>query len=116
LAAAVSPGVGDPRLAGCTFTSATATDDLRTVRVYFPVFGDDSAVTAARDGLKAASGFLRREVAHRLALRYAPTLHFDLDEAGRTADRIEKLLRESHDESRQLDDESQQSDDDSEVS
>jgi ribosome-binding factor A len=92
LAAAVSEGVGDPRLVGITFTSATATDDLRTVRVFFAVFGDDTAVAAAYEGLKAASGYLRREVAHRLSLRYAPTLHFDFDESSRTADRISRLL------------------------
>ena len=96
LAAAVASGVGDPRLAGLTFTSATATDDLRTVRVFFTVFGDDAAIATAREGLKAASGFLRREVAHRLSLRYAPTLHFEFDESIRTAERIDKLLETKH--------------------
>lgn len=96
LAAAVSEGVGDRRLAGITFTSATATDDLRNVRVYFSVFGDDEAIAEAREGLKAASGYLRREVAQRLALRYAPTLHFEFDESLRTAERIEKLLERDH--------------------
>ncbi|HXC51827.1 MAG TPA: 30S ribosome-binding factor RbfA [Candidatus Limnocylindrales bacterium] len=94
LAAAASSGVGDPRLAGITFTSATASDDLRNVRVFYSVFGDDAAIAAAREGLKAASGYLRREVSHRLALRYAPSLHFEFDESLRTAERIDKLLRE----------------------
>jgi len=94
LATAVESDVHDPRLAGITFTSASATDDLHTVRVYFSVFGGEDAVAAARDGLKAASGVLRREVAHRLALRYAPSLIFEYDETISTAERIDKLLRE----------------------
>lgn len=94
LAAVAESGAHDPRLAGITFTSAAATDDLRTVRVFFSVFGDEAAVTAAREGLKAAAGFLRRELAHRLALRYVPSLIFEYDESLHTADRIDKLLRE----------------------
>jgi ribosome-binding factor A len=92
LANVVESGVHDPRLQGITFTSAAATDDLRTVRVYFTVFGDLAARDAAAEGLKAASGFLRRELAHSLSLRYVPGLHFEYDETVSTAERIEKLL------------------------
>lgn len=94
LATIVESEVHDPRLPGITFTSASATDDLRTVRVFFSVFGDEAAVAAAREGLKAASGFLRRELAHRLELRYVPSLVFEYDESIHTAARIDKLLRE----------------------
>lgn len=92
LASIVETGVHDPRLAGITFTGAVATDDLRTVRVFFSLF-DEAAVTNAREGLKAASGYLRRELAHQLALRYVPALHFEYDESLPTAERIDKLLR-----------------------
>ena len=93
LASIVESGVHDPRLAGITFTAATATDDLRNVRVYFAVFGDDSAIPIAEEGLKAASGYLRRELAHRLALRYVPALRFEYDASISTVERIDKLLR-----------------------
>lgn len=95
LATVLEEGVNDPRLSGVTFTSATATDDLRTVRVHFTVFGDDAARDAAAEGLKAASGFLRRELAHGLALRYVPSLVFEYDSSVRTAERIDRLLRGS---------------------
>lgn len=94
LASIVESGVHDPRLRAVTFTSATATDDLRTVRVFFTVFADDGARTEAAAGLKAASGFLRRELAHRLSLRYVPSLIFEYDESVLTAERIDRLLRE----------------------
>lgn len=94
LASVVESGVHDPRLFGLTFTSAAATDDLRTVRVYFTVFGDQAAAKLAEKGLKAASGFLRRELAHRLSLRYVPAILFEYDTSIYTAERIEKLLGE----------------------
>ncbi|MFN2425710.1 MAG: 30S ribosome-binding factor RbfA [Candidatus Binatia bacterium] len=96
LASVVESSVHDPRLVGITFTSAAATDDLRTVRVYFTVFGDESARVAAAEGLKAASGYLRRELARGLALRYVPSIVFEYDASLNTAERIEKLLREGH--------------------
>lgn len=94
LASVVETGVHDPRLVGLTFTSASATDDLRTVRVFFTTFGDAASRKAAREGLKAASGFLRRELAHRMAMRYVPALVFEYDETVLTAERIDRLLRE----------------------
>lgn len=98
LATVVESGVNDPRLLGLTFTSATATDDLRTVRVYYRVFGDHSARVEAARGLKAASGYLRRELARGLALRYVPSLLFEYDTSVQTAERIEKLLRDDPEE------------------
>lgn len=98
LASVVESGVHDPRLVGITFTSASASDDLRNVKVFYTVFGQDKAVRdAARDGLKAASGFLRRELAHRLSLRYVPALSFAYDTTVYTSERIDQLLRESPD-------------------
>jgi ribosome-binding factor A len=93
LAMLLESGVNDPRLSGITFTSASATDDLRNVRVFFSVFGGDEAVVAAREGLKAASGFLRRELAHLMRLRYVPLLSFEHDASIVRAERIEKLLQ-----------------------
>lgn len=95
LASIVESEAHDPRLAGITFIDARATDDLRHVRVYYAVFGDAEAAAGAAAALSAASGFLRREVAQRLDLRHAPTLSFELDDAGRRIERIEKLLGES---------------------
>lgn len=92
LANVIESGVHDPRLKGITFTSANATDDLRTVRVFFTTFGDAAARDAAGEGLKAAAGYLRRELAHELSLRYVPTLHFEYDSTVATAERIEHLL------------------------
>ena len=94
LASVVETGVHDPRLRGLTFTSAAATDDLKTVRVYFTTFGDQSTRKAAREGLRAASGYLRRELAHRMSMRHVPSLIFEYDESIGTAARIESLLHE----------------------
>ena len=92
LATIVESEANDPRLVGVTFTGARMTDDLRNVRVFFCVFGDAKAAREAAFGLEKANGFLRRELARRLELRYVPTLAFELDDTVVTAERLEALF------------------------
>ena len=51
---------------------------------------------AAIDGLEHAKGFIRRELGARLSnLRFAPDLHFELDEGVAYSVRVSQLLREA---------------------
>ena len=54
--------------------------------------GSDTAVIAA---LKKAAGFIRRELGHRIQLRYTPELIFELDTNIEYAARISQILRTS---------------------
>ena len=69
----------DPRLGGTyCITRAEVTRDLRYAKMYVSILEDDKAegVIAA---LKSGAGFIRRELGHRLSLRYTPELIFELD-------------------------------------
>jgi ribosome-binding factor A len=55
---------------------------------------DPAARREVLNGLAAASGRLRREVARRMALRSAPALSFYYDEGPDEQRRIEEILRE----------------------
>jgi len=46
------------------------------------------------EALRRASGFLRREIGHRLQLRHVPSLEFYWDEVVDSALRIESILDE----------------------
>lgn len=76
------PTVKDPRLSGpmLTVVRCEVTGDLRWCKVFLSILGsyDEKQLKL---GLKSASGFLRREVAHRLSLRYTPELIFVLDDS-----------------------------------
>ena len=54
------------------------TSDLRYCTVYLSVFGLKNE-QELKKGLKSASGWLRRELANRLNIRYTPELIFELD-------------------------------------
>ena len=82
----------DPAVKGVTVTGVTMSPDLQSARVYFSVLGGDPERESAAEGLGRASGYLRREVGRRCALRYAPELHFVADLSLERGARVEELL------------------------
>jgi ribosome-binding factor A len=94
--------VTDPRLANGALISVTEvdlTDDLRYARAYVSILGSDEQAREAFAGIRHATGFLRRGLAQRLGLRFAPELRFELDTSLEHGARITELLKEINNES-----------------
>jgi len=89
--------VHDPAVKNATVSAVAMTDDLRLAKVYVRTLDlESSAVTqkAMLRGLERAKGYLRRELAQRLSLRYAPDLRFYYDESLDRGREMEALLRD----------------------
>lgn len=72
----------DPRIHGVvSITHVEATRDLYFAKVFVSVLGGDSDTKTVVDVLKAASGFLRHELAASLQLRHTPQLQFIADDS-----------------------------------
>jgi len=84
--------LADPRVGLVNVSSVELADDSRSARVLVVVEGDDAEADRSLEGLAAAVGFIRHEVAERLHLRRAPELFFQLDRSQRYEARIEELL------------------------
>ena len=56
------------------------------------VAGDDTQAQETMEGLRAAGGYVRRELVERLHLRRAPELLFILDRSHHYEARIDELL------------------------
>ncbi|MBQ9760308.1 MAG: 30S ribosome-binding factor RbfA [Clostridia bacterium] len=71
--------VKDPRISDAflTVTAADCTADLKYAKIYYSALRGDAKEIAK--GLKAASGFIRRELARSLNLRMTPELTFIAD-------------------------------------
>jgi ribosome-binding factor A len=83
----------DPRLAApVRVTNVTVTPDLKHARIFLAAFGTDEERRGVHDGLAAAVGFIRHELAQRLDLRRAPEIHFMVDASGVEGGRLEQLL------------------------
>ena len=83
--------VHDPAVSGVVVSNVVLTDDLRLAKVYVRLLDVNASETARKQllkGLERAKGFLRREVAQRVELR------FYWDESVDRARDIETLLSE----------------------
>jgi len=84
----------DPRIGFVTVTSVEMSADLKYARVFVSVMGTPEEQKATMDALASAKGFIRRELAARLDLRFAPEVQFKLDTSAEYSDRINRLLNE----------------------
>ena len=90
--ASILRDVKDPRVSGA-FVSVTAVDvtpDLKYAKRYYSALMGDKKELAK--GLKAATGYIRSQIAQRLNLRITPELTFVLDDSVAHGAHISKLL------------------------
>ena len=89
------PTVKDPRLGGglLSIVRCEVTNDLRWCTVYLSTLGQFD-LKELKKGLKSCSGYLRRELAHSLSLRYTPELVFVLDDSIQEGAHINQLLHQ----------------------
>ncbi len=86
----------DPRLPKMvSVVAANVTKDLRYAKIYVSVLGNAEEKKSAIEALKSAAGFIRREIGHRLQLRYTPEMHFELDNSIEHGAYISKLIKDT---------------------
>lgn len=95
ISAIIQGELKDPRLSRLiSVTSVKVTKDLRYAKVLVSIMGNDEEKKNALDGLKSAAGFIRREVGHRIQLRYTPEVQFELDNSIEHGAYISKLIND----------------------
>jgi ribosome-binding factor A len=83
----------DPRIGSMTsVVRVETTPDLKYCKVYVSVLGNDEEKDNVMKGLKNASGFIRRQIAQRINLRFTPEFTFKLDESAEYAIHMEQLI------------------------
>jgi len=83
----------DPRLSVMvSVTRVSVSADLHFAKVFVSVLGTEEEKKGLLAGLHAASGFLRRELASRLSLRYTPDLSFVYDDTMEQAGKVIQLI------------------------
>ncbi|MHB1420203.1 MAG: 30S ribosome-binding factor RbfA [Bacillota bacterium] len=84
--------IKDPRVGFVTITNVEVAGDLRHVKVFVSVLGDEENKASTLEVLTKASGFIRREIGGRIALRYMPDISFKFDSSIEQGARIHELL------------------------
>ena len=86
-------GIKDPRLKMTSISGVKVSADLKLARIYFIISGDVKRRQEAADGFKKAQGYIKRELARQLGLRYMPELKFFYDDSYDYGTRIDTLLK-----------------------
>jgi len=90
--------MSDPRLTFVSITHVDVSKDLRSAKVYFSVLGSEAQVKSAQTGLDKAKSFIRRELGHRVKMRFTPELTFKFDNSLQFGVQLEETIKEIHDE------------------
>ena len=87
--------VKDPQVSGLlSIVKIDLSSDMSYCKVYVSVLGDADKKAEVRTALKAAAGFIRRELALRLNLRNTPELIFCMDDSIEYSIHMEEMLRQ----------------------
>lgn len=88
--------VKDPRVADCfiSIIRVEVTNDLSYCTVYFSVIEGMERAKEALKGLKSATGYIRRELGHRLHLRHTPELIFKPTDSIEYSANVSRILND----------------------
>jgi ribosome-binding factor A len=84
--------LGDPRIGLVNVSEVHLAPDSRSARIMVVVQGSEDDGDRTLEGLNAARGYIRHELAERLHLRRAPELFFQIDKSQEYQARIDELL------------------------
>ena len=87
--------VNDPRLSKLvSVTEVTLSPDLKHAKIFVSTLGTEMNKEDLLAGFNNASGFLRKELASHLKLKYTPQLSFHYDDSIERGARLLKLMGE----------------------
>ena len=82
----------DPRVRLVTVVDAEVSPDLRYAKMFVSAIGSKSEQEEATEALRKAQGYIRREVARRLPLRFAPEITVVYDHTSEQAAKVMALI------------------------
>lgn len=88
--------IKDPDIGFVSIIKADVSHDLRVAKVYYSVMGNDEVIEKTQKAMKRSAGFIRRELAARMSLRYTPELVFIYDTSIEHGIKIAKILEDEN--------------------
>lgn len=85
----------DPRITGLiSVTKAAVTNDMRYAKIFISIMANAEEQKSILQGLKNASGFIRKELGQRINIRYTPEIIFELDDSIEYGIKISNILKQ----------------------
>lgn len=86
--------VKDPRIGFVSVNDVEVSGDLRHAKVFVSVIGDQTERDDTMDGLKKATGFIRKLVGERITVYHTPEIVFKYDDSIEHGIHISNLIKE----------------------
>lgn len=87
----------NPKVEMATITGVKLTADLRIADVYVAVFGGKKKIAEAMEGFKESKGYIKKNIAPKLGLKFMPELRFFHDDSFDKAARMDALIQAAAD-------------------
>jgi ribosome-binding factor A len=88
----------DKRLGFVTVTHVEISPDLKYCKVFVSVLGNEQEVKGTIAALEHSEGFLKKELAKTVKMRFTPRLQFKIDNSLEENMRLENIFKKIHDE------------------
>eukprot|EP00741_Cyanophora_paradoxa_P002671 tig00000615_g2592.t1 len=99
----LSNGIKDSRVSGMvSVTHVDVSNDMSFCKIFVSIYGSEQDKKNAMDGLKSASGFVRRHLGTRLTSRLTPQVNFIEDRSFDDGFRVSQLLHKIKEERKPL--------------
>ena len=95
LAELIRTELKDPRVGMVSITGVEISADYAHAKVFFSSMSGREHLDSVLAGLNQASGFLRRELGHRITIHNTPQLHFVYDESLERGADLSKLIQQA---------------------
>lgn len=88
----IQRGLRNPHIGMVTITGVELTNDLGYARIFISVYGENEKKSPSLNGLRKASGFIRKELSSRIRLRHFPEIRFLWDSSIERGEKMTQLL------------------------
>lgn len=86
--------ISDPRMGFVTITKVEVSKDIKFAKVYYSVFGTEDQIKKTGEGLRSATGYIKKIIGQRLELRFTPQIIFLLDDSVSKSMKMDRLLED----------------------
>lgn len=91
----ISTDLKDPRVKGLvSVTRVKVTKDLSHATIFLSFYCDEIEKEANFDAIQSAKGFIKRELASKIRIKFMPDISFKMDESIEYGIHISKVLEE----------------------
>ncbi len=97
ISAIIHRDIKDPGIGFVTILEVKMSEDLKTAKVVYSIFGDEEAKAKTVDALKRSRNYIKFLLGQRVRLRSTPEVYFVLDDTYEKLAKIDEILKKDAD-------------------